>query len=284
MKPIYQLIFSSILLLLGLYAFKNDLRTELQGAGLGGLVYLIVMLINKVISNRRRLRFILGCLRLSVLKQKIRFSMAYLYLIRVDGEYLLIKNEKQKNYQPVGGKYKFLPGASQKISERFSLGDDETMPANTTNNDDIAVMAPALRAVAFEDWFNSGEDRETSHWREFYEELVEGKGERILEPKNFPHIMYRKITRVITPLHWDEYFKCYTRMHFDILELIPNEEQLKELKATKTKTKNSEKGDYFEWFSIRQILSLGYDPSDGQTNPIAKHTKWAIEKKYSKVK
>jgi hypothetical protein len=59
--------------------------------------------------------------------------------------------------------------------------------------DDIAVFIPAKNAIKFLDWFNSRKEREISHWREFYEELVDGKA-KLLDPKIFPYVNYNYVS------------------------------------------------------------------------------------------
>lgn len=41
--------------------------------------------------------------------KQIRFSCAYLFRIKVDGRYFLVRDEQRRNhFQPVGGVYKYL--------------------------------------------------------------------------------------------------------------------------------------------------------------------------------
>ena len=74
------------------------------------------------------------------------------------------------------------------------------MKTNGLKKGDLAVFVPAKNAVKFLEWFNTGKDREISHWREFYEELLGGKEKQILSHKNFPYVNYKFIKSVMTPL------------------------------------------------------------------------------------
>ncbi|QIH40212.1 hypothetical protein G7A72_15965 [Flavobacterium sp. Sr18] len=44
-----------------------------------------------------------------------------------------------------------------------------------------------------------GQNREINHWREFYEELIEGKAE-LLSKEDFPYVNYNLLGRATTPV------------------------------------------------------------------------------------
>ena len=73
------------------------------------IVNLIVAIITYVAAiifhNRLRMKILLQ----SLLRwnKKIRLSCAYLFQIKQDGKYLLIKGNRIEQYQPVGGVYKY---------------------------------------------------------------------------------------------------------------------------------------------------------------------------------
>lgn len=67
-------------------------------------------LINIMTENGRFLRLFFYSLR--NWRRYVRVSISYLYRIRVESEYLLIKGGRFDQYQPVGGVYKYYPSAS----------------------------------------------------------------------------------------------------------------------------------------------------------------------------
>lgn len=91
----------------------------------------------------------------------IDVSCAALGSINIGGRYLLFK-EKLK-YQPIGGGLKYKPSA---IPFLESIG----YTTNRTDND-IRIQIPTSKWDIFKQWFESGNDRETSIDREISEEL-----------------------------------------------------------------------------------------------------------------
>ncbi|WP_324722027.1 SMODS-associated NUDIX domain-containing protein [Latilactobacillus curvatus] len=55
---------------------------------------------------------------------KIRISFAYLFRIKVDGKYFLVKNSHTKRFQPVGGTYKYYEKEAQYLRTNFSIEND----------------------------------------------------------------------------------------------------------------------------------------------------------------
>ena len=192
--------------------------------GIIGLLVLAELIIEFIISNRKRLGLIIYCKWLSLKSQKIRFSMSYLYRIKVDDKYLLVKNNNFGHYQLVGGKYKLLKGTKSLIQNRFNAIDDPKLPNKDLMKDDFALFIPAKNAIKFLDWFNEGKDREVSHWREFHEELIGGK-EKLLDGGKFPYVSYNFRGKVRTPIKRTPGWDCYEVLQYDILDLIPSEEQ-----------------------------------------------------------
>src|SRR3569623_513106 len=55
---------------------------------------------------------------------KVRFSVAYLFVIKIDNQYLLIKNQHKGHFQLVGGAYKSFPEANV-IFQELNVKPDE---------------------------------------------------------------------------------------------------------------------------------------------------------------
>lgn len=248
--------------------------------GITGLVFLLITYIEKLIVNRKRLKFYFFSKYLALRGMKIRFSMSYLYRIEVDGKYLLVKNNNYGHFQLVGGKYKILEGTRTMLRKKFGAVDDPKLPNSGLMKDDFALFIPASKAVKFLDWFNKGVDREVSHWREFYEELIDGKG-CFLSKDNFPYVSYNYVGTVLTPIKrtpgWDD---CYEILQYDILDLVPNPEQRQELKELLLKGDS----ENIKWANCNLINSLGQDDTAlKKVYDIGHHTKWALNMKWSKV-
>lgn len=104
--------------------------------------------------------------------QDVRLSISYLFRIKINGKYLLVKNRKGNYYQLVGGAYKYYK-SSEKVFRKNEVKPDryfETEHGIAKN--DLRFRLPGKNVINIIKWFNSREDRETSQWREFCEELL----------------------------------------------------------------------------------------------------------------
>jgi len=278
MKYFIEILSIIISFLLGYFEeFSAGINENLIAAGIGGLIIVSIQLVFEIINNKSRLLLVLKCFFLSLKKEKIRFSMSYLYLIQVEDKYLLVKNSNFDHYQLVGGKYKRLSTKLDIAEKNFGATDDHILSNSGTMRDDFAVFVPAKNAIKFIDWFNSQKDREISHWREFYEELIKAK---ILSKKIFPYVNYDFMGRVVTPIKETEGWDCKEILQYDILKLIPNAEQKNALKEL------LEKGDtdYIKWADAELINNLGFDKRQRKSlYKIGSHTKWALNMAWTKV-
>ena len=242
------------------------------------LLLTIVEIIISVCNNWKYVKFYTKIQYLKLKKQNIRFSMSYQYIIKVNDRYLLVKNSHWNKYQLVGGKYKQTPN-SKNILNKLEAQDDIKMPTNSINNEDLAVFIPAKNAIKFLKWFDEGKDREVSHWREFYEELIKNN---VLPKENFPYVNYNFCKSIRTPLKRtpaESGWHCWELLHYDILELIPNSDQQEEL----SKIQNRGDTDYLKWADIDLVNHLGHDNRKRAFEyNIAQHAKWMINKKWEK--
>lgn len=264
---------------------ENPLYNEFVG---GGSILLICLVfvdgLTFIITNRKRIKLIFQCIWLRFRKQYVRFSMSYQYLIKVNDKYLLVQNaNKSWNwYQHVGGKYKRL-SETQLILQKFDARDDIKMKTDNLKKGDLAVFIPAKNAIKFLDWFDTRTDREISHWREFYEELIGGKAQhQVLSTTNFPYVNYRLLKSVRTPLKKapaESGWNCWEMLHYDVLELIPTIEQETELLTLLAQGDT----DYIKWADEQLINNLGHDDRQKEKiYDIGVHTKWAMNLKWSK--
>lgn len=281
MKTFLQILTGGIFLVIGYRFVDDDLRPEFIGGG--ALLILSLILVDGVhyiVSNRKRLWLIFRTKIILASKgEYIRFSMSYQYRIKVKNHYLLVKNSNpQWNfYQHVGGKYKRLD-ETKKVLADFGCTDDLKMKTDGLKKGDLAVFVPAEYAIEFIDWFNTKRGREISHWREFYEELVYGKAS-VLSKEKFPYVQYSFVGSVITPLKKAHGWNCWEILLYDVLDLLPNADQEKELE---TLLQNGDT-DYIKWATPALINSLGHDENLMETRyKIGEHAKWVLNMKWSK--
>lgn len=280
---ILKIVLGTILLIIGINA-DVSLQPEFIG---GGVILLSTTVLvdggGFIIGNWGRFVFVLHTKYLVISGKYIRFSMSYQYRIKVNDKYLIVKNSNVNWnwYQHVGGKYKRID-ETNKILKDLDATDDIKMKTNGLKKGDLAIFVPAKNAVKFLDWFNTARDREISHWREFYEELLGGEGEQILSHENFRYINYKFIKSVITPIKKapiDSGWDCWEVLQYDVLDLIPTPEQQKELEELLSKGDT----DYIKWASTALINRLGHDADEQQSKyHIGPHAKWVINLKWSK--
>lgn len=261
-----------------MFIFPNELSPHLIAAGVILIVTVLIVDIGySIYKNWKRLSLVLTCNWLALQKQYIRFSMSYQYRIKVKDKFLLVKNSNWNHYQFVGGKYKRLK-STQAILTGFGAKDDIKLQTSGAMKDDFAVFIPAKNAIKFLDWFNSGKEREVSHWREFYEELIDGKAQ-LLSRTNFPYVMYNYVATVTTPIKKTPGWACHEILQYDVLDLVPTPEQEKELEQLLAKGDS----DYLKWADYELIQCLGHDNHEKKTlYKIGEHTKWILNLKWSK--
>ncbi|MQP53286.1 MULTISPECIES: hypothetical protein [unclassified Flavobacterium] len=237
----------------------------------GGIILLAIL---NILQNINRLYFYFQT-KIVLRKKEIRLSIAYLFRIKVDGKYLLVKNSRRNYYQPVGGAFKTLPG-SEKIFEKLEVKSDRLIETEKgIAKNDLRVFVKGINVIEFIEWFNSKEDRETSPWREFCEELI---STNILPWKQFRFIDYKFKGTVQTPiLNLDSGDKGI--FIYEIYDLVINDDQKPILESL---LENGDSDKYI-WADENLINRLGHSESRKQyIYEIAKHTKWALNMKWSK--
>jgi len=277
-----QFIIGSLLIIISLFS-NTGVKENILASGiviiistiLGNIIIPFIADIKNIIDN-----ILLIYLRIS--NKKIRFSMSYLYVIKIDDKYLLVKNSNYDSFQHVGGKYKSNPEA-KKVFEEMQISEDPYQKICKNNINDLAVYVPAKNAKRFISWFKSQKNREVSHWREFNEELMLGKkGGIVLDRELFPYINYRYLGNVQTPIKRsspDSGWHCWEKLFYDILEPIFSEEQENAMRLIKEKGNNA----YVKWASASIIDNQGYNSEIGlKEYSIGIHTKWAKNLKWSK--
>ena len=198
------------------------------------------------ISQRRLLRG--GMIREDTI---IRISFAYLYRIKIDNKYFLIKNKRGTGkYQPVGGVYKMRENERIELNNLFHIVDDNKVPIDESSRDDYRLQMPCRYLRKFVQRFDSKEaqrERIDNVSREFREEL----GDVISCNK----IQYRYCGRHMTELKYEDHFQCYELLLADIVELIPTTEQREDFERLK-----SHKSGLYHFATAEDIKRLGIVP------------------------
>lgn len=283
MKKVIAELSVGICFVIGSLFFKNGLKDNILASGItliGATV--IIDIIFPILSDIRNIKNNFVLMFLKIGNKDIRFSMSYLYRIKIDDKYLLVKNSHWESYQFVGGKYQVNPEAKS-VFLRLGIKDDKYIPLSTENKMDLAVIVPARNVKRFLNWYNSQKDREISHWREFYEELIIGKkGGAVLSRENFSYVNYRYLGNVQTPIKRasaETGWQCWEMLSYDILEPILSTAQEKELRDIKDHGDN----EYIKWASDALIEKCGYEQDRSiKKYQIGIHTKWAKNLKWSK--
>ncbi len=82
--------------------------------------------------------------------------MSYLYRIKIDDKYLLVKgNRILGQYQLVGGVIKRYP-SSKDFFDSISAKDDPMIPIDTTSKNDLRIRVSGKNVLRFMQWFDSG--------------------------------------------------------------------------------------------------------------------------------
>lgn len=236
----------------------------------------IILLILKITRNIRKIS---AWFWISVIKKsKLRVSLSYVFEIKIDNKYLLVRNRKTRKYQPVGGKYHYYNDTQLKA---MNFTPDRMFQTN--DPDDIVGEIPVNKYDDFFKWFTSENDREIDHYREFYEELIINKEtqEVILDKNIFSRIDLKKIRTVRTKIHKTvrDGKRFYEVLQYDYYEPIFTDDQKQALQQLK------QNGDsnYIKWVTNNDIEKLTYKiPESDQEFHISEHTLWCYQGKYSK--
>ena len=157
----------------------------------------------------------------------IRISFAYLFRIKVDGQYFLIHNTRTKKYQPVGGAYKFTKEESDYLSDNIPVENDDRIPVDKITKYDYRLLVKNEYLRKFVIRFNKTQCRENipNLSREFVEEIFSTK---ILDRSAFGTLSYKYCGRHMTNIEYGSEFSHYELLLADIIEvqLSDTQEQL----------------------------------------------------------
>lgn len=143
----------------------------------------------------------------------IRFSISYLYKIKIDDKYLLIRGNKIEQFQPVGGVYKVYNSFSS-IERELNIVFDNKRGFYEKN--DLRFLTKGKNVSEVLKWFDSRKNREVSAYREFYEELISPK---ILPIEVLSGMKIEFLKQIKPKMNYSTHFKKEEVLLFDIYEV-----------------------------------------------------------------
>ena len=155
----------------------------------------------------------------------VRFSIAYLYKIKINDKYLLIKGSKIEQLQPIGGVYKTCSSFST-IERKLNIIFESEQGFYERNDLRFCTKGKNIRKVL--KWFDSRENREVAVYREFYEEIIKNNVLPI-EVLSSMEIEFLKIIYEIHLTNEDVDMICkYVEEKNDLIKLVDREDIEKE--------------------------------------------------------
>lgn len=134
------------------------------------IVAFITFLAATIYHNRLRIKiFSQSIMRWN---KNIRLSCAYLFRIKYNGKYLLVKGNRIDQYQPIGGVYKYYASFNE-LKTKLEIEDEEEI--NFYEEGDLRQITKGKYLEKFLDWFDTKKNREVTVIRELIEELHIGE-------------------------------------------------------------------------------------------------------------
>lgn len=200
----------------------------------------------------------------------VRISFAYLFRIKIDGKYLLVRNTRgTEKFQPVGGVYKLFENEKIELKNLYQVMDDDKISIDESSRNDYRLRLSNRHLRKFVKRFDNGASREQLYdlSREFREEMVD------TGLVNWNEITYRVCGRHISKLEYGKHFQIYELLLADIVELIPTKDQEKDLELLMQK-----QSDKYIFATSAEIRTLGINTNVGKlSETIADHSIKIIE-------
>ena len=180
------------------------------------IVAFITFLASTIFHNRLRLKiYYQSLIRWN---KNIRLSCAYLFRIRYNNKYLLIRGNRIDQYQPIGGVYKYYDSFNG-LKENLELKDESE--SHFYENGDLRLVTTGKHLVKFLYWFYTKKNREITVIRELIEEL-EPSGISIENLIKQSQVEYLKTVK--EPITFSTHFQIDELKIFEIFEVkIPKE-------------------------------------------------------------
>lgn len=205
--------------------FIDGIENDLRFAGITSGSLLLLDLVIFIFENIKRLKTIFISFNPFRRFKKLRLSFSYLLKIEKDG-YLLIYNNLNNRYGPVGGVYKYDPSKTDKLFEKCRIERDTKTTVTNGEYDLRIFLNDRFKLKNILNWFDKFEDRELNPWRDFHEELI---STGILSKDDFQYINYTKLFENNTGIYKDKYrnnqdsYKVFTVFKVDDYNNIHNQ-------------------------------------------------------------
>lgn len=175
------------------------------------IAFIIGGILTWIVTNRKTLK--LSILALFWRKNDFRLSIAYLFRIKIDNKYLLIKGRRIDQYQPVGGVYKYYESFKDKF-ELYEIRSEHNTAFYEENDLRIFVKGKYIKKVL--DWFGTMKNRECTVYREFTEELILSN---YLDKTVLDNIQIEFLNTVNSGIHNSPHFGCKEILIFDVYDV-----------------------------------------------------------------
>lgn len=193
---------------------KNNIIAFILSVLSGLVTGWLAWIFRYIFENRKNLRVAIKSIFLW--NTEIRVSIAYLFQIKINGKYLLVKGNRIDQYQPVGGVFKMLPSFKE-LKRNYEITDDDRLPIDETSKYDLRIRIKGKNLVKLLRWFYLRRNREVGVHREFYEELIKTGVLPIASLATFTP-EYCKTEN--TNIRYSKYFDCKEILIYEIYELV----------------------------------------------------------------
>jgi hypothetical protein len=197
----------------------------------GEIVAMIIgALVTWIVSNHKQIKTAIYALIYR--KTDFRVSISYLFRIKIDNKYLLVKGNRIEQFQPVGGVYKYY-ASFKNVFDSLELRSENESTFYEENDLRIYVKGQFLNQ--FIKWFESSKNRECTVGREFIEELIDTN---FIDDSIMQKVHFEFLRRINEGVHYSKHFRCKEVLIFDIYDVILNKEAERKLKQSVENTSN----------------------------------------------
>ena len=200
-------------------------------------------------------------------RDEVRVSVSYLYQIKSDDKYLLIRSRRFNHFQPVGGVFKVFPAGKARLGE-MGARDDSLYPIDSIGIDDLRIRLKGKHLVRFFVWVQERRGRETDVWREFHEELI---ASNLLPADVFRYVRAEYAGTHDTGLRFSPFVQSKEVVFAEIYRLVPTPEQT----AALSKLMGEDRPD-LHWATEIEIHRRGAGMNRGTVTPISDHSWWIL--------
>ncbi len=178
---------------------------------ISGILGFIITLVGLIYVGRNEIKIrFQSLLRFN---KDIRISYAYLYRIKINGKYLLVKGSKISQFQPVGGVFKCFPSSKGEF-EKWGVQDD--IIERFYDNGDLRQIIKGENLYKYIKWFDTRKNREITVIRELIEEL---EFDRDLMYDVLMNSEIEFIKQIKEPIKFSTHFQIDEQKIFEIYEV-----------------------------------------------------------------